>query len=357
MGYSTAFWGVPIAERATPFKKEPPAASGTIRGILNFGEDASNSIPFLWQRDAGKLFLDLNRNEDLTDDPYGALSAAGPLRFQSQTFQKVHLTFTTKCDKWTGPSAVLVDINLWGFAQQPGCSVGFRSLWQAKLSLQGKDWQVGIVPSAPSPESWFAGRSLLLRPWENRKLSFSLNDGSLDVLPFSPNLFLDGGAYALALIDSAAKGPLQPSLRFAPQSVPLGELKITGKFIQRLVLPGGQILVVLDQPSEIVKVPVGRYRAPEVQLAGNGAVAVRNANFPDTEGGIAVTAQSAAVLVDGGPLTNRVVVNREGHDLRFDYRLVGANEQAYRLVGPVRQPEWTVFRGGKRIASGRFEFG
>ncbi|MGO8698540.1 MAG: hypothetical protein ACLQVY_12565 [Limisphaerales bacterium] len=358
MDYTPAFWGVPITERATPFKKEPPAASGkTIRGVLNFGGEASNSIPFLWQRDAGKLFLDLNRNEDLTDDPQGALSATGPLRFASQTFRSIHLTFATKCDKWTGLCAVLADLNMWGYAQQLGCSVGFRSLWEAKLDLQGKVWQVGIVPSAPAPDNWFAGRSLLLRPWENGKLPFSLNDGSLDALPFSPSLFLDGGAYAVALVDSVPKSPFQPCLRLVPQSFPLGELKITGQFIQRLLLPGGPALVVLNQPAETVKVPVGRYRAPEVQLGQNGSRAVRSPNFIETESGTKVTATSTAVIVDGGPLTNRVIVNREGRDLRFDYRLIGANEQPYKFVGLVQQPEWSVFRGEKKIASGKFEFG
>jgi hypothetical protein len=362
MDQSPAFWAVPITVRATPFKKEPAAVSGKIiRGILHLGGGASNSIPFLWQRDAGKLFLDLNRNEDLTDDPAGVFSLAAPVQgsrgFRNEVFQKIHLIFNTKCDQWTGPCSVLVDVNLWDFGQQPVCNVGIRSAWMGKLTLQGKDWQVGIVPNGPSPESWFEGSSLLLRPWENRTQPFALNNGALDAIPFSPNLFLDGCAYATALVDSAAKGPLQPTLRFAPQSVPLGELRITGKFIRRLVLPGGQSLVVLDQPSEIVQVPVGRYRAPQVQLAGKGAEAVRNANFPETERGITVTEKSAAMMADGGPLTNMVIVNREGQDLRFDYRLVGANEQPYKLVGPMRQPEWSVFRGGKRIASGRFEFG
>jgi type IV secretory pathway protease TraF len=161
----------------------------------------------------------------------------------------------------------------------------------------------------------------------------------------------------VALVDNAAKGPLQPSLRFAPQSVPLGELRITGKFIQRLLLPGGQTLVVLNQPAETVKVPVGRYRPPEVQLGPNSSLAVRNPNFLETETGTEVTASSPSVIVDGGPLTNRVIVNREGRDLRFDYRLIGAREQPYRLVGLVQQPEWSVFRGETKIASGKFEFG
>src|ERR1035438_1636697 len=62
-------WGIDMTTQTAPFKKEPAVASGkTIRGVLNFG-GPSNAIPFLWQCAAGKLYLDLNRNHDLTDDP------------------------------------------------------------------------------------------------------------------------------------------------------------------------------------------------------------------------------------------------------------------------------------------------
>ena len=56
-GYAVFNWGVSLKLQTTPFKKEPAAASGKIiRGVLNFGGDASNAIAFLWQRDAAKTF-------------------------------------------------------------------------------------------------------------------------------------------------------------------------------------------------------------------------------------------------------------------------------------------------------------
>lgn len=59
------------------FKKEPPLGKGKPnirRGRLNPPNGDTNSIPFLWDCAQGKLYLDLNRNEDLTDDPAGTFS-------------------------------------------------------------------------------------------------------------------------------------------------------------------------------------------------------------------------------------------------------------------------------------------
>jgi hypothetical protein len=70
--YSVINWAVGLTPRTAPFSKEPAVGSGKIcRGVLNTSGHPSNSIAFLWQRDTGKLFLDLNRNQDLSDDPTG----------------------------------------------------------------------------------------------------------------------------------------------------------------------------------------------------------------------------------------------------------------------------------------------
>ncbi|HEX7569988.1 MAG TPA: hypothetical protein VF492_05750, partial [Verrucomicrobiae bacterium] len=67
--YSVVNWSVSLTTQTVPFKNEPAAAAGkTVRGVLHFGDNSSNAMAFVWQRGAGKLFLDLNRNQDLTDD-------------------------------------------------------------------------------------------------------------------------------------------------------------------------------------------------------------------------------------------------------------------------------------------------
>ena len=69
--------------------------------------------------------------------------------------------------------------------------------------------------------------------------------------------------------------------------------------------------------------------------------------------------RKSVTLAAGGPLNNTVTANRQGRDLRLDYKLLGAGGQAYSLVrhGPAVQPEFAVYKGDKKIASGKFEFG
>ncbi len=354
--HSVISLGVSLTRQTVPFKKEPPAASGKIvRGVLNFGGDSSNAIAFVWQRDSEKLYLDLNRNQDLTDDPAGVFLARTARPVNYQTFPNIHLLFNTA----SGKCPVLADINFWDYGSQPNCSLAIRSFWQGKVTLQGRDCQVGVVQNDLSQRGSFENSQLLLRPWEKRNQPFNVYDGSLATFPFSRNLFVDGHAYQLAWIGESPNGEVKPALQFTEQSVALGNLKITGRFIQRLVLPGGPYLVVLDQPAVSVQVPTGSYNQPDIRLEQNGTEAYCNSTQPQVGGRISVAGQTPVVLSVGGPLTNSVTATRHGPDLRLDYRLVGAGGKIYQLANQNRSqpPEFAIYKGGRKIASGKFEFG
>ena len=354
--YSVINWGVSLTMQTVPFKKEPVAASGKIvRGVLNFGADSSNSIPFVWQRDAGKLYLDLNRNQDLTDDPEGAFSARGFRPTSYQTFTNVHLLFNTA----SGRCRMLADISFRDYGSRPGCDVALRSFWQGKLTLPGRDWQVGIVQNVLSQKVSFENSRLLLRPWEKRSQLFNTYDGSPATVPFSRKLFIDGHACQLEWITGSQNGEAKPALQFTEQSVALGELKITGQFIRRLVLPGGPYLVVLDQPAASVQVPTGSYNQPDIRLGQNGAEAFCQSGQSQFGRRISVNDKTPAVLNVGGPLTNSVIASRHGQDLRLDYRLVGTGGETYQLANQDRSkpPEFAIYKDDKKIASGKFEFG
>ena len=81
LNYSIINWGLPVTPRSSAFKKEPVFSGGkVIRGMLQLGGGTSDEMGFAWDRTAGKLYLDLNRNLDLTDDPGRGVFARG--RFQ-----------------------------------------------------------------------------------------------------------------------------------------------------------------------------------------------------------------------------------------------------------------------------------
>jgi hypothetical protein len=345
-----------VAMQSAPFKKEPTPASGkVIRGHLNFGDNSSNAIPFLWQRDAGKLFLDLNHNRDLTDDPAGEFSA--PLRrpLNDQNFTNVHLLF----DSPSGKYPVLANINIWTSGSRTSCRLELRSFWQGKLTLPGQDWQVGVVLNDLGQAVACENDHLLLRPWEKRALPFNANDNSLDSFPFAQKLFFGGHAYQVNWVADPQNGEIKPALKFTEQSVALGELKITGQYIQRLTLPGGSYLVILDQPANTVKVPVGRYTQPNVLIEQAGAKAHCTVYQWDSGQRITVNDKAPAVLNAGGPLTNSVTATRQGRNLSLTYRLSGAGGATYQLANQDRSkpPEFAIFKGDQKVASGKFAFG
>ena len=60
------------------FEKEPDLGERAIvRGRLLTGTGEDSWTGFAWDRSKGTLYLDLNRNRDLTDDPEGVFQSAG----------------------------------------------------------------------------------------------------------------------------------------------------------------------------------------------------------------------------------------------------------------------------------------
>ena len=134
-----------------------------------------------------------------------------------------------------------------------------------------------------------------------------------------------------------------------------GELKLDGKYIKQLTLEreGGN-KVKFDQPGESIKVAAGKYRLREVQL--ESGYACQEWMVPD-QNWIDVGEDKPAVLKVGAPLKQIVTAEREGRVLSLDYKLLGIGGEEYVNSDSNKPPTFTVYKGGKRIASGEFEYG
>jgi hypothetical protein len=402
--YQFLYRELSVKHLAVPFPKEPALASGpVVRGVLRFGLNRSNAIPFLWQSGTAKLFLDLNRNQDLTDDPAGAPSArilkAAVAGFISQMFTNIALSFPAT----SRGTPMRVDLRFFQQVDRPGsllCHAALRSFWQGKITLAAQDWQVGLVQNLSDQPGSFQKGQLLLRPWEDWNRSFSAGCDPVDTLfvawetknwvlrasdafAFSPRVFFAGHACQLDWSAEPQGREEKLALRFTEQQPALGELRITGSYIQRLVLAGGPYTVVLAQPPASVKVPVGQYYPFRIGLKQGRAEAYFNFGLPQSgkanvvyektgahlpvleapppEQAVVGGDQRPAVLVVGGPLTNSHSAIRQGRELKLTHRLIGAGGGEYRLglayLGSAGPPQFTIYKGQKKISVGKFEFG
>jgi len=354
LNYSIISWGLQVTPRSSAFKKEPAFSGGkVIRGMLPLGSGTSDEMGFAWDRTAGKLYLDLNRNLDLTDDPAGVFSREGGSSGSFQFYRNIHLPFKTP----VGTRSMLVDLNFYDYGRL-NCTATLRSLWQGKVTLQGEEWQLGLVWNPLDQRASLEGGSLLLRPWGERNKPFSLFSGTLETVPFSRKLFVGGRAYQLRCTNDVPGDLARLQMQFTEEQPKLGELKITGSLVQRVTLEDGPYLVVLDQPGSTARLPVGRYGSSKVLLRKGGVEAYLGIAMQGGGGRITISEKAPAVLTAGGPLTNSVAIARQGRKLSLNYQLVGAGG-AYQMVNQDRShpPEFTVYQGDKKVASGKFEFG
>jgi hypothetical protein len=74
---------------------------------------------------------------------------------------------------------------------------------------------------------------------------------------------------------------------------------------------------------------------------------------------IVVSEAAPAVLMAGGPLKNTVSATRRGPILFLKYELIGAGGEVYtrNTVNRSAPPEFVAYQAGRKVGTGKFEFG
>ncbi len=334
-------------EAQTAKLNTPQVAKGT---KLTFGtlEIGTNRFGFAWDRRAGKLYLDLNQNLDFTDDTGGVFDAEKGFY---QEFTGIRLSVSDGLSQWH----YLVDLQLYDVR---GCYVQLRSFYEGKLELAGQTWQIGLVKKLvanPGSTSRSRETTLLIRPWTERTKRFSLSDSAAITVPLCEIVYLWDRSYTPQIDWQQCDHTNKPVLKLRPAKTELGQLELAGLYVQRLVLKNApQRAALFHSPDRIIQVPVGTYNNIEVFLKNGDAEAT--AELVEK---VVVTTNTTNLLAVGGPLTNSVTVTVDGRVLRMSYKLVGygGKEYNFNYAGARKPPEFTIYKGDKRISSGRFRFG
>lgn len=341
-----------VISRFNPFPKEPMLLGKDIqRGSLAWGKTSDQFIPYIWDCKEGRLYLDLNRNGDLTDDTHGVFRAVTNTSFQ--TFSNVHLV--RESPEQSFPCRVT--LQFWSLNRNPALVyISQCWLWQGKLVVQGKEWQLGMIDNAiESNSSRLAPRWLLLRPWTERDRLLNLRTSTPDLTDYVTNLFFGGQAYQLNGRWETTGTTLKYQVTLQEQASQLGELQVSGRHLHRLILANeNQLTAILDQPKGTFKLPVGNYTLDEIWLRDGEAEA---ACFKG--GNLTIEKTKPACLIVGGPLTNSTRIKSSGNSLHVTYTILGADGRSYRMIrgGETNPPTVAIFHGTNQLAADKFRYG
>ena len=132
------------------------------------------------------------------------------------------------------------------------------------------------------------------------------------------------------------------------------ELKIEGENIERLILQSGGEKQTFEEPGESIMLEPGTYQVSELHLKSGFTHFLPQG--PTRLEPIQVGPGDPAIFKAGGPLEQRIKVQRKGQLLTMDYELIGAAGEKYRFES-VHRPTFTIYKGDKEIDSGKFGFG
>ena len=319
------------------FKKEPAYAGwGVVRGALDTGK--GDRIGFAFDRAAEKLYLDLNRNFDLTDDPDGVFSS-------SRYYGGPQGIFKIQVSKGEGESLLNYsgDVSFYSW----GANLQIHSGWKGDIELQGKAYRLSVADDMNGEFKGERRYTNVFRigpvPKENEEESPVV--GVAAWISKSGNMFIDGHTYAFKF--APKNGDLEATIDEVHP--PMGELRLEGGGIRRLILEG-DIRVILDNPGPITRVPVGLYATQNVILDSMVAA--------ERKTPVRIEEDASAAMKAGAPLRSTVKASRILQTLQLDYSLVGAGDENYTpLNSRGKEPRFDIARNGKSVCSGAFRYG
>ena len=330
------------------FRKEPDFGRDKIlRRALVTGPDKNDFMGFAVNFTERTLYLDLNQNLDLSDDPQGIYKGTGGS--SSLQFKDVQVSLHKNgVDRFYSLDLLLINGNI--------AYLYVTSSYNGDIELDGRKWRL-MVQDNLDGEINHQDRfsiSLIAGSAEDRQRGLAY-----DAMPVSKDHFLCGHNYQVDFSFSAGSEAFAPlTAHFTEINSPTGELILDGQFIQRLVLQGEDVLALVDVSAQSTVLPIGKYRVQAIYLESPFTNSF-NATSLDQIPQFSLVPGTPYRLKAGGPLESSVTAAVSGNVLKMNYVLRGAGGEQYANVNPDRSkpPRWAIYKGDRQLASGNFEFG
>ncbi len=345
---------VELSRSEVRFRAEPDFGGRNIlRGSIPTGMTHSEFIGFAWDQTNAELYVDSNQNLDLTDDPGQpfSVSYAGGLRM-GHAFQGIHVVVRH------GEVAVPYNFNM-QFMGTWFCQANVRSGWRGEATFTDGRYQVTIVDNFDGQlglgDHFEVKPSTLVSAVGQRtpvEDTFAFFSGIYD--PGIPAcIVVDGTPYKVEGSLSETSGGATVRLAFSGVDTPTGEIRLEGQHIEKLVLRRQDDTSLLYVSGNPIRVPTGTYTVHTIALDGGWT-----SNEPGSRSAVIVRAGKTAPLKAGGPLKHDVELTTSGASVLLTYTVRGVGGEAYQVSGSqAKPPEFAVYRGDTRIASGNFEYG
>ncbi len=323
-------------------------------GYIPLGDNRNNHVPFAWDVKKHTVFLDLNRNLDLTDDGENGINSHPFLEFPDET---IHV------DVMYGDNKVPLEISLSllpAGGNHAMCILKVRTAYQDIITLDGKKWYMVIVDNLDGiiePEKGGRHDRLIFIPYDNDSLLNHKYIYDLHSLNLRNHVFLDDTAYKIEYTSAPETAHTMLTATFSEIEQELGTLTIKGSMIKTLFLGGENAMpVILLEPSRKAEIPVATYNMYKVFLHDDTTGASAWGNFGCW---FEINEDKPCTLETGAPLENTIQISADGRRIEMDYDLVGQNNKSFTLVkvSIAEPPEFVVYKGDKELKTGRFRYG
>ncbi len=338
-----------MGRRGVEFKKEPDfGKGGLVRSGIPLDEKKNILLPFVYNRKTHTLYIDLNRNLDLTDDRDNVFKGermSGMYEFQRK---RLNIPFGDQTISYTAT------IRLPGWASQNKGELLIHTTWQGNIELEGKTWLLVMVDGLDGEMNSGSHDRYNLIPVSQKSTALDY-----EMLPFPKEyVFVNHKAYRINSSFAGKDKSVEARVSLVEKEAPFGKLNLTGKYIRRLVLLESRDLyhVILENPQERVIIPKGMYSREKLSLWHDNAVSRMSYDLNKT---IEVTSGTLAIFTAGGPLKNVVKTTRAGNRLSLSYEINDAdnNRVEFAGTGNSNPPEAIFYQNGKKIHSGSFSYG